>query len=247
MLDNAFTLSRDTKIYLLCIGVCISTMGCGIAPHNPTAPRVQSELDSGVKDADRSVVVAEALHNADIFRIEQLEREAKRLKAELHRAQEILVAVESGLKSGYTRADAVKSMAEVQIKLEKTTSFSPWHPDKITHAQNKLEIAQSHIDAGRFGVGIFHIYEASNLVDIVSSENDAIQKSENLLLVSAERVNLRGGPSTSYDVITTLPRRTPLFLEERTDKWMLVRTPSGTVGWIYSGLVAMAAKGGDKD
>lgn len=215
----------------------ISLVGCGVLPQKPAAQQVEPVKETPSEDAARSNIVTKVILKADTERIEQLEREIVRLKTELARAEETLVAVESGLQSGYTRADAVKSMAEAQMQLEKTTGLAPWHTGQITQAQDKLTTAQSHIDAGRFGAGLFFIHRVNSIVKNVNNETEAIRTSPNLLFVGKRRANLRGGPSTKHKVVATLTQDTPLFTEDRSEKWVLVRTLSGTVGWIHAGLL----------
>ncbi len=228
---------RATSICLPVTVFCIAVAGCGVLPQKPAANQVEPDKETATENAAKSNIVTKVILKADTERIEQLEREIVRLKAELARAEETLVAVESGLQSGYTRADAVKSMAEAQIQLEKTTGLAPWHAEKINQAQDKLKTAQSHIDAGRFGAGLFFIYRVNSNVKNVNNEVEAIRTSPSLLFVGKNRANLRDGPSTNHKVVTTLTQDTPLFLEDRSEKWVLVRTLAGMVGWIHAGLV----------
>lgn len=223
---------------------CVSAVACEMLPQKPVAEKAEPVSEAPSQEVTRAQTVTKVILKADNERIEQLEREIARLKNELARAEETLVAVESGLQSGYTRADAVKSMAEAQIQLEKTMGLAPWHMDQITQAQDKLRTAQSHIDAGRFGAGLFFIHRVNSIVKNVNSETEAIRTSPNLLFVNKKRANLRGGPSTEHEVLTTLAQDTPLLVEDRSEKWVLVRTLSGTVGWIHVGLLAKQVPAG---
>ena len=224
-------------MYLTVTVFCISFLGCGVLPQKPAINQVEPVKAIPTDDASKSNIVTKVILKADTKRIEQLEREIVRLKAELVRAEDTLVAVESGLQSGYTRADAVTSMAEAQIQLEKTAGRAPWHADMISQAQDKLKTAQSHIESGRFGAGLFFVYRVKSIVKDINDEAEAIRTSPSLLFVSMKRANLRGGPSTNHKVITTLTQDTPLFREDRSGSWVLVRTLSGTVGWIHAGLL----------
>ncbi len=235
---------RATGICLRVTVLSMSVAACGALPQKPVADQRESVNQAPSEDAAQSSIVTKVILKADTERIEKLEREIVRLTTELARAEETLVAVESGLQSGYTRADAVKSMAEAQMQLEKTTGLAPWHAEKIAQAQDKLKTAQSHIDAGRFGAGLFFVYRVNSIVKNVNAETEAIRTSPNLLFVGKKRANLRGGPSTNHKVVMTLTQDTPLFREDRRGKWILVRTLAGTVGWIHSGLVTREVPGG---
>lgn len=234
---KVFIFRWSTGMYLTVSIFCISIFGCGVLPQKPAINRVETVKTKPKEDPAKSNTVTKVILKADTKRIEQLEREIARLQAELARAEDTLVAVESGLQSGYTRADAVSSMVEAQIQLEKTAARSPWHVDMINKAQDKLKSAQSHIDAGRFGAGLFFVYRVNSIVNVINDETKVIRTSPSLLFVSKKRANLRDGPSTNYKVITTLTQDTPLFREDRSEGWVLVRTHSGMVGWIHAGLL----------
>lgn len=55
---------------------------------------------------------------------------------------------------------------------------------------------------------------------------------EPLLIVEAEALNLRAGPSTSAAVMRALPRGTAVAERARSGNWVEVRAGDGTVGWM---------------
>ena len=58
--------------------------------------------------------------------------------------------------------------------------------------------------------------------------------------IRGRRVNLRSGPSTAESVVDVLKGGTPVFPEARGSGWVLVRTASGSVGWIHQDLISGA-------
>ena len=55
-----------------------------------------------------------------------LELEIDRLRADLGAAEQALVAVESGMRGGQTRAEAVSMLAEARIEVDRAQKRAPW-------------------------------------------------------------------------------------------------------------------------
>jgi hypothetical protein len=78
---------------------------------------------------------------AESDRAGRLQQEVDRLRDDLRRAEEALVAVESGLRSRNGRADAVSSLAQARIEVERASQEAPWRGSEITEARAKLDEA----------------------------------------------------------------------------------------------------------
>ena len=191
------------------------------APSVPTPAQVEIEL----------------LRRAEIERVQALEREVERLKMDLLRAEDALVGVETQLRSGHSRANAVSSLAEAQMQLNKAAKTAPWRAETINEARDKLGIAQKHIDNEYFGAAVFFVYRASRIVEELNHEADIVDKTSQVMFINRPRVNLRSGPSTTDEILTILVRGTPVVREKKMDEWFLVRTLTGIVGWVHYELV----------
>jgi len=167
----------------------------------------------------------------------QLEKEVESLRTDLRRAEEALIAVESGLRGTHSRADAVSSLAESRILVERAAAAAPWRVDEIQEARQKLEEANRQLDQGNSGAALFFAYRAQRIAELVQLEAQAFRKRTETSFVTAESVNLRSGPSTSEPVIAVLLEGTPLFVEQNAGSWALVRTTLGSVGWIHERLL----------
>ena len=180
-------------------------------------------------------VDAELLHRAE--RVQALEREVQRLKIDLVRAEDALIGVESRLRSGHSRANAVSSLAEAQMQLNRAAKVAPWRSETISEARDKLDIAQKHIDNEYFGAAVFFVYRANRIVEELNHEADIVDKTSQVMFVNRPRVNLRIGPTTEDEILTILVRGTPVVRERKKDEWLLVRTLTGIVGWVHYSLV----------
>jgi hypothetical protein len=177
------------------------------------------------------------LHRAEIERNERLGAEVERLRVDLGRAEDALVAAESGLRGHHSRADAVSSLAEARIEVERAGRRAPWRESEITEASAKLDEADRQIQAGHFGAALFFVYRARRIAQQLDREAERVAESSSARFVAADRVNLRAGPSTAQAVVTVVERGTPVFPEDEEGSWLLVRTSGGPVGWIYAPLL----------
>ncbi len=172
-----------------------------------------------------------------VDRANRLDAEVQRLRADLRRAEEALVLAESGLRGSHGRADAVSTLAEVRIQVERAAGMASWQADEIAEARNKLEEADRQIAAGNFGVAMFFAYRTARIAEHLEAEARAVRGRPGTLYVRVAGVNLRAGPSTDDQVIRVLVRGTPVFPEQTRDAWTLVRVASGSVGWVHGNLL----------
>ena len=101
------------------------------------------------------------LRRAETDRIEELERQVERLRADLRHAEESLVTAESGLRGSQTRADAVTALADARIQVRRGADAATWRRAEIGEAQAKLEEADAQIADEHFGAAVFFVYRAA--------------------------------------------------------------------------------------
>ncbi len=187
---------------------------------------------------------SEIYRRAQSDRADYLAREVERLRVDLDQAEEALVAVESGLRGEHTRAGAVSSLADARIQVERAARGAPWRENEIAEARRKLEDADRQMQAGHFGSAIFFTYRAQSIAETLLQEARAVEQTANPRFVRGERVNLRVGPSERDAVLGVLTRGTPIFPERSRGRWVLVRTVSGSVGWVHGSLISGARGSG---
>ena len=213
---------RWRRIALALLGLA----GCTTAPSAQCPPA--SALDADV----------EMYRNAQIARESYLEREVKRLRTDLQEAERAMVAIESGLRSAHTRADAVSAIAEARIELERAQRAAPWRTSEASDAHSKLDEAERQLGAGHAGTAVFFASRARRTAETLSEEALQVTRHAGTRFTRARRVNLRSGPSTDHPVIQTLEESTPVLPQRSEAGWMLVRVVSGPIGWIHADLLA---------
>ena len=208
---------------LLVALACAGPPGCASPPSSTPTP-----VDPGV------------FRRAEAERIERLEEQLELLRADLRRAEEVLVLAESGLRGSYSRADAVSALAESRIEVERVARRAPWRGAEIAEARRKLDEADSQIRQDHFGAAFFFVYRAQRMADVVRREAELVQSRPGTLFVTRPRVNLRAGPTTDARIVQVLGEGWPVFPETQQDPWVLVRVTSGSVGWVHQSLLASA-------
>jgi hypothetical protein len=183
------------------------------------------------------VISVEVYRRAEAGRADRLEREVRRLRDDLARAEQALVSAESGLRGDHSRADAVSSLAAARIQVERAAADAPWRQIRIREAREKLGEADRQIGDGHFGAALFFVYRARRIADQLTQEARQANATPGTRFVKVERLNLRAGPSIDQQVVTVLGQGTPVFPEERRADWVLVRTATGSIGWVHNALI----------
>jgi hypothetical protein len=183
------------------------------------------------------VIDVAVYRRAEVDRAEQLEIEVARLRADLRQAEEALVLAESGLRGSHSRADAVSSLAEGRIGVERAARLAPWRAEMVDEARQKLDEADNQIQQGHFGAALFFVYRASRIAELLERESRAATDRPGTLYVRVPKVNLRAGPSMEEQVVGVLEEGTPVFPERTRNPWTLVRVTSGSVGWVHHSLL----------
>jgi uncharacterized protein YgiM (DUF1202 family) len=160
-----------------------------------------------------------------------------RLRAELRQAEEAMVTIESGLRGVPTRAEAVSSLAEARIAVERASQRVSWRPAEVREARAKLEEAERQLEAGHSGSAIFFASRARRIAETLSEEADQVAQHASTRFLRGRRVNLRTGPSTDNQVIGVLGEEVLVFPQRRKGAWVLVRTTAGPVGWLHNSLL----------
>lgn len=205
-------------------------VGTGCAMQSPPPPPPAMDDAPPLRD----IVV---YHRAESDRAHQLSLEVERLRADLRRAEEALVKVESGLRGDHTRANAVSALAEARILVKYAAQQAPWRSEETHEAENKLAEADRQVQQDNPGAALFFVYRAQRIAELGLVEAKFVSEQRDTYFVRANRINLRSGPTTSHRVLRVLSKETPVFVERSQNDWILVRVISGSAGWVHKSLV----------
>ena len=205
--------------------------GLGWPPGRTREAEPQPEAES------TAAIDPEIYRRAEAERSEFFKREVERLRADLQQAEESIVALESGLRDGRSRADAVSAVAEARVGLERLRAQVPWCGDRVGEAEQKLDEADAQLANGNVGAAVFFASRAKRITETLRAEARQVALWSTQHTIRGDRVNLRSGPSREHDVIGVLLHATPVFPERSLDDWTLVRTPDGRIGWVLGELL----------
>jgi hypothetical protein len=215
----------------LLAGLC-ALMAC----QHANAPSAVHPSGAGSVD---ELFDAASYRRAEAERVDFFEREVERLRADLQQAEESLVAMESGLRSFQSRAEAVSALAEARITLERVGPRVPWRRERVEEAHSKLAEASRQLQSGHVGSAMFFASRAQRITESLQAEVRQVAGWSQKSFVAGDAVELHTAPSAEADVVHTLVAHTPVFPERSRSDWTLVRTPSGRIGWVRaSGLRA---------
>lgn len=209
---------------VLVLGASLLLSAC--AWLEPKAPVVPEPIEAAVQS------------RAATERVELLEHENERLRADLRAAEETLLEVESGMRGTQRRAEAVSKLAEAHIQIDRAAKRTPWRMDAVAEAREKLAEAERQLAGGHLGSAIFFVSRANRIASALDAEADWVARSPGARSVKPSRANLRAQPSTESAVLDVLPAKLPVFIEASDGDWALVRTVSGQVGWLRGDLLA---------
>lgn len=215
--------------HILFIAILIG--GCASRSAPPAVAQEHSQ-------APEVIASPEIQRRADADRVRALELEVERLRADLHSAEETLLAVESGMRGAQGRAEAVSALAEARIHVDRAARRAPWRSEAAAEARERLAEAERQLAVQHVGSAVFFVSRARRIAESLSAEADRVESDPKTQFVRGEGVNLRRGPTQEADVLEILPGELPVFVESRESGWSLVRTVTGQVGFVRSDLLA---------
>lgn len=232
---------RQAHLHSLFIIVLSAALlnGCALlggARSGPGSPARDTLGDAGV-GATMSAEKVDLYRRAETQRAQQLTLEIERLQADLRKAEAALIEAESGLAGTHSRADAVSSLAEARIEVERAAARAPWRTSSIQDARDKLVEAERQVAEGRFGAALFFVYRAKRVSESLVDEAEIVERDADVRIIDARRVNLRAGPSVHTPILSVLEAGTPVFLRTRQGEWILSQVSGGPTGWLHESLV----------
>ena len=190
------------------------------------------------------------------LRMSLLERSAQLAETarRLDEATTDLVRAMARLRSVATRAEAASAIAEAQVTLRQLRGGAGQQsPPEARQAEAALRAASAAFDAQNYGGAVYLATQAKRVATAgrgrLAGGAAAARPGERAFalpvqLTTTARVNLRSAPSTTADLVATVPGGTPLTAYAYVQDWMRVTMADGRGAWVRQGFVRGVAPGG---
>jgi len=190
------------------------------------------------------------------LRMSLLERSAQLAEAtrQLDEATTDVVRAMTRLRSVATRAEAASAIAEAEVTLQQLRGGAGQQsPPEARQAEAALRSASQAFDAENYGGAVYLATQAKRVATAGRgrlTEGGATPRAGErpfvapVALTTTTRTNLRAAPSTTAELVTTVPASTPLTGYAYVQDWIRVTTADGRGAWVRQNLVRGVAPGG---
>lgn len=174
------------------------------------------------------------------------DQQIEELQQRLEEAQRDVVRSMAKVQTLATRAEAASGMAEAEVALESLRRGAGAQSAEVARTAALLQKATNEFNQQNYGGALWLSNQARNRAVAARtrlSGTDSLQlEGEQQFTVPVRfettvRTNLRAGPGTSYDAITTLEAGAAVTAYSHLQKWIRVVDSSGRAGWVYYNLV----------
>jgi hypothetical protein len=190
------------------------------------------------------------------LRMNLLERSAQLADAtrRLDEATTDLVRAMARLRSLATRAEAASAIAEAEVTLQQLRGGGGQQsPPEARQAEAALRSASAAFDAENYAGAVYLATQAKRVATAargrLAGGAATARAGEQAFavpvpLTTTTRANLRAGPGTGSDLVTTVPAGTLLTAYAYAQDWMRVTLDDGRGAWVHQSLVRGVAPGG---
>jgi uncharacterized protein YraI len=242
-------------------GLAVAALAaCGARQPPPPAPAPVVVAPPPPKPETVTVRVAvhdTALENQAVqLRMSLLERSAQlaQTSRRLDEATTDLVRAMARLRSMATRAEAASAIAEAEVTLQQLRGGAgPQSPPEARQAEAALRAGSAAFDAENYAGAVYLATQAKRaatagrgrLAEGAATARPGEQAfAVPVQLTTTTRANLRAGPGTGSDLVTTIPAGTPLTAYAFAEDWIRVTMADGHGAWVHQSLVRGVAPGG---
>jgi uncharacterized coiled-coil protein SlyX len=223
----------------------------GCAHNAPDQVPGQDTTPPPVRVVTETVTVRDPEADQRLFDLQmqlaEKDQQVEELQQRLDEAQRDVVRSMAKVQTLATRAEAASGMAEAEVALETLKRTVGAQGPGVAQPAALLQQATDAFNHQNYGGALWLANQAKNrAVDSRGrlAGTDSLQRLDGERLFSVPvrfetlgRTNLRAGPGTNYDAITTLDGGTALTGVSYVPSWIRVMDGDGRIGWVYGRLV----------
>ncbi len=245
-------MTRTLVLLVIVATAACSSGGAGSAPATqapaPAAPRTVAARPETVTVRD-----PEAERENVRLRMELLERSAQLVDTErrLGEATNEVVRAMARLRTLATRAEAASAIAEAEVTLQQLRGRAGQQgAPEVRATEASLRDASEEFEKENFGGAVYLATQAKRiatagrgrLAEVSGSTAGAgLRPGERAFAVpvpitTTSRANLRSGPATSGEILTTVNAGTALTAYAYLNEWIRVTMADGRIAWLHQSL-----------
>jgi len=242
MLDLTPTLVR-----LATLAAIAASLASGCSGLPPDSPAPSAEAAPEVQSPPRPTPDAALEQRVGNLELQLLERTAQveELQEQLDEARREVVRSMARLQSIATRAEAASGIAEAELALQSLPSTAA--PRATADIRRLTQLSSAEFEKANYGGALYLANQAKSVAlnargQLAEVEMGPLRPSERSLalplqLETTTGTNVRSGPGTTFDVLFTLPARSPVVAYSSAEQWLRVVDGSGRRGWISQSLI----------
>lgn len=226
----------------LSAAVAASTTGCQLASQTSDNAADTESLNAQIAELERELALARANSRALATDVQTQSFENATLTTELNRTRDVLeyaerqfIALEQGLKQKETRASAVATIAEAELRYDRAVQSNPslLETAHIEEALAKRQLSDHMLNEKRYAASVYFARRASELVELAVSATRPVR------IVNVATANMRSGPGMDHDVVARLERGTVLVQLAAESDWYRVDAGGGQAGWVHESVTVV--------
>jgi len=219
-----------------------ATTGCQMAGQTSASAADTEALNARVAELEREVAQARAHARELATDVQAQAFENATLTLELNRTRDVLeyaerqfIALERGLKQKETRASAVATIAEAQLRYDRAVQSNPalLEDPHIEEALAKRQLSDHMLNEERYAASVYFAHRATELVEMAVSATRPVR------IVNVSSANMRSGPGMDHGVVAKLVRGTVLVQLAAANDWYRVDAGNGQAGWVHESVTSV--------
>lgn len=169
------------------------------------------------------------------------------LQRQLDEAIQEVVRAKAKLRSLESRADAASAMAEAEIALKALQGRRGGaNRQELGKAEDLLRMSSAEFERENYGGALFLATQAKGhlrAAEVAPAPRGAAQPDEvpfasPLAYVVHTDANVRAGPGSTFQVVGTVRKGTPVTAFARKNRWLRITDERGLTGWVFEDLLS---------
>lgn len=239
------------------LAVSVAACASGPAPEPVPAPApALAPAPVAAEPEVRTVTVRDPELEREVarLRLQLIERDAQieGLERRLDDAITEVVRAMARMRALATRAEAASAMAEAEVSIQQLRSRTGRErPAELAQAERLLQSGTAEFDKENYGGAVYLATQAKGAAlqgtHRLAESGAGTESGETVFAVpvnleTTARVNLRAGPGTNFQIVSTVNPGTQLIGQAFLNEWLRATLEDGRTVWVHQGFVRRVSR-----